>query len=321
MRVLVLGGTVFVGRHIVEAALAAGHQVTLFNRGRQGPGLFPQAERLVGDRDADVDALRGRDFDVVFDCNAYTPAQVGRVVEALGDRLPHVVFVSTLSVYGRWPPGQTYDECRPVVADRDDYGGLKARAEQAIAAAAAGRLAIVRPGLVVGPHDPTGRFVYWPLRAERGGDALAPGRPGRPVQCIDARDLAAFCVGLAERRVRGLFNAVCEPVAMSALLDACTEAAGRGPAHNRWHWVADARLLALGIVPWTSLPLWVPEADPEMGGLFLADTARARTAGLRTRPLRETCADTLAWARATGAVPGEATLPAEREAQCLGAPA
>jgi 2'-hydroxyisoflavone reductase len=319
MHLLILGGTIFVGRHVTEAALQAGHSVTLFNRGQHGRGLFAAAERLVGDRDADASALRERDFDAVIDCNAYTPAQVGRVVEAMGDRLPHVVFVSTLSVYGRWPAHRPYDESRPVAAERDDYGGLKARAEQAIAAAAAGRLAIVRPGLVAGPHDPTGRFTYWPLRAERGGEALAPGRPERPVQFIDARDLAAFIVLLAERHACGLFNAVGPPQPMADLLRACAEATGFEPGHVRWRWVPDARLAAAGVEPWTELPLWLPEDDPEVGGMLLADASRARAQGLRTRDARATCADTLRWALAEGAGPGEGTLAPAREAAILAA--
>jgi len=317
MNLLILGGTVFVGRHVAEAALAAGHRVTLFNRGRTGTGLFPEAARLVGDRDVDASALAGHDFDAMIDCSAYTPAQVGRVVQAMGDRLPHVVFVSTLSVHGRWPAHQPYDESRAVADDRDDYGGLKARAEQAIAAAAGGRLAIVRPGLVVGPHDPTGRFTYWPLRAGRGGDALAPGRPERPVQFVDVRDLAAFCLLLAEQRTRGVFAAVCPPLPMGELLRACDEAAGPGPGHVRWRWGSDAQLLAAGVEPWTRLPLWLPEDDPEIGGMLLAQPARARAAGLRTRDIRATCADTLRWAIAEGAAPGRQTLAPQREAEIL----
>jgi len=321
MRLLVLGGTVFLGRHLVAAALARGHEVTLLNRGRHGAGLFPEVERLVGDRDGAMDALRGRAFDAVVDCSGYTPAQVERALAALDAGAPHVVFVSSISAYAGFEPGKTYDESAPLAAGDTGYGALKARAEEALARALPDRHALVRPGLIVGPHDPTGRFTYWPERVARGGEVLAPGRPARPVQFVDARDLADFCLALAERRVPGAFNAIGPRLPMQALLDACRAVAA---SDARFTWMRDEQLLALGVAPWTGLPLWLPESDPQFGGMLLADLSRAQAAGLRTRAVEATVADTLAWARAPRE-PGwdgakrVATLSPEREAECLAA--
>ena len=319
MNLLVLGGTIFLGRHVVAAALARGHRVTLLHRGRHGTTLFPDVERLVGDRDDDMGALAGRRFDGVIDCSGYTPAQMTRFVAAIGDGVPHVVFVSSISAYARFAPDVLYDETAPLAEGDAGYGPLKARAEEAIAAALPGRVALVRPGLIVGPHDPTGRFTYWPERVARGGDVLAPGRPERPVQCIDARDLATWCVQLSEQRSTGAFNAVGPRVPMRQLLDACRDALD---ADARFTWMADATLLAQGVAPWTGLPLWLPETDPEVGGMMLTDLTRALAAGLRTRPLRETIVDTHAWAVAPdahdrAAARPVATLTPEREARCL----
>ncbi|MEP6504504.1 MAG: NAD-dependent epimerase/dehydratase family protein [Betaproteobacteria bacterium] len=319
MNLLVLGGAIFLGRHVVAAALARGHRVTLLHRGHHGTALFPGVERLVGDRDRDMSALAGRRFDGVIDCSGYTPGQMTRFAEAIGDGAPHVVFVSSISAYARFAPDVLYDEDAPLAAGDTGYGPLKARAEEAIVSALPGRVAIVRPGLIVGPHDPTGRFTYWPERVARGGVVLAPGRPERPVQCIDARDLARWCVQLSEQRTTGAFNAVGPRLPMRQLLDECRDVL---ETDARFAWMADAALLALGVAPWTGLPLWLPETDPEFGGMMLTDLTRALAAGLRTRPLRETVADTHAWAGAPdaddrAAARPVATLTPEREAECL----
>ncbi|MBO9687947.1 MAG: NAD-dependent epimerase/dehydratase family protein [Mitsuaria chitosanitabida] len=320
MRLLILGGTVFLGRHVIDAALARGHTVTMLNRGRRGRDLFPEVERLVGDRDGDMSALRGRDFDAVIDCSGYTPAQIERALAALDTGAPQVVFVSSISAYGRFVPDKVYDEASPLAAGHEGYGALKARAEEALAHALPDRHTLVRPGLIVGPHDPTGRFTYWPERVARGGEVLAPGRPDRPVQFIDARDLARFCVTLAETRVTGAFNAIGHRLPMRELLDACVAAAPGTDA--RFTWIDDEALLALEVAPWTGLPLWLPESDPDYGGMLLADCARAFAAGLATRPMAATIADTLAWTRAPREADWDgaklvATLTPEREAQCL----
>jgi 2'-hydroxyisoflavone reductase len=302
MKLLVLGGTIFVGRHVVEAALRRGHDVTLFNRGRHGVVLFPGTEKLRGDRDGDLSALRGRRFDAVIDPSGFTPEHVRTAVTALDGAIGHYTFVSTISAYRRFPPGGEYDEDAPLAEGHEGYGPLKARAEEAIATALPGRVARVRPGLVVGPHDPTDRFTYWPRRVAAGGTVLAPGRPERPVQIIDARDLADWCVTLAGRRVTGAFNAVgpATMLTMAGLLAACRAATA---SDARFTWVSDAELLAAGVTRWTELPLWLPEHDPRVGGMLLADNRRARAAGLAFRPLADTIRDTLEWDRREGAMP------------------
>lgn len=317
LKLLVLGGTVFLGRHVVEAALAAGHHVTMFNRGRRVIDWPGPVEALVGDRDGDTSALRGRRFDAVIDCSGYRPAQINSVAQALGPALPFWVFVSSISVIARFPPGQAHDETASVTPDTSGYGGEKARAEEALQAIAPGQAAIVRPGLIVGTHDPTGRFGYWPWRVAQGGAVLAPGRPERPVQVIDVRDLAHFCLHLAESSTTGTFNAIGPAQPMQALLDACRAASG---SDARFVWRADAELLAANVAPWTGLPLWIPESDADFGGMLLARNERAVAAGLRCRPLAETVAAIWAALRETSA--GAASFPNvithEQEAGLIG---
>lgn len=292
-----MGGTLFVGRHFVEAALARGHEVTLFNRGRRGPELFPRAEKLRGDRDGDLSALHGREFDAVFDPSAYKPAQVSAALAALGGRAGHYTFISSVSAYGTFPPGRAYDEDTPLAAGDEGYGPLKARCEETLEAALPGRAAVVRPGLVVGPHDPTDRFTYWPRRIAEGGDVAAPGRPERPVQLIDARDLAEWCVRLAEGRRTGRFNAAgpAAKLTMGEFLESCRAELG---SNARLRWVPDEKVLAAGVKPWTELPLWVPETDPGHGGIMLCDNRRAIAAGLTFRPAADTIRATFEWDRA-----------------------
>jgi 2'-hydroxyisoflavone reductase len=296
MKILVLGGTVFLGRYIVETALARGHQVTLFNRGRHNPSLFPDVEKLRGDRNADLTSLRSRSFDAVLDTSGYTPTQASAVAETLNGDVAHYTFISSVSVYREFPPGNAFDEAAPLAAGNDGYGPLKARSEEVLEAAFPGRVAHVRPGLIVGPHDPTDRFTYWPRRVAAGGHVLAPGRPERPIQFVDVRDLADWCVRLGEARHVGAFNAVgpATKLTMGQLLDECRAVSGSDAGFT---WVPDAELTAAGVGPWTELPLWIPEDDPNFGGMLLADNRRAVAAGLTFRPVAETIQATLAWDR------------------------
>jgi 2'-hydroxyisoflavone reductase len=315
MKLLVLGGTIFLGRHVADAALAAGSEVTLLNRGTRAVGFITSVEQLRGDRDGDLSALRGRHFDAVVDCCGYTPAQLQRTADVLHDQVDHYVFISSISVYARFPPGRAYDESAPVTSATEGYGGCKARAEEVIRAAFPGRVTVLRPGLIVGPHDPTGRFTYWPLRMARGGRVLAPGRPDRPVHFIDVRDLAAWCVQLAQQRKPGVFHGVGPAGTMADLLQACHQAAA---GNAQWVWRDDAHLLQANVAPWTGLPLWIPEADADSGGMLLASDQRAVQAGLTTRPWVATARDTLEWALAAGGANGSAaTLTAEAEAEIL----
>ncbi len=324
MRILILGGTLFLGRHIVDAALARGHDVVLFNRGQRNPHLFPQLEKLRGDRDGDLAALRGRRFDAVVDPSGYRPEQMRAVTRVLGEAVVHYGFISSISVYRELPPHRSFDEDAPLAEGDQGYGALKARCEEVLEEMLPGRVARVRPGLIVGPHDPTDRFTYWPRRVARGGSVLAPGRPERPVQLVDVRDLAEWCVGVAEQYRVGVFNAVGprSTLTMGQLLEGCAAVTESIP---RFMWVADEDLVAAGVKPWTELPLWIPESDSRVGGMLLADNRRAVAAGLTFRPLADTIRATLQWDRYEGAaghaLPIRVTpIAPEREAELLSAP-
>lgn len=321
MRLLVLGGTSFVGRHLVLAARAAGLDVTLFNRGRTNPELFSDVERLTGDRQGDLSVLRGRRWDAVLDVNGYLPRIVGATVEALADSAGHYTFVSTVSVYG--DVGRTGpSEGSPVATLKTDteevngetYGPLKAQCEAFVRQRMSDRALIVRPGLVVGPYDPTERFVRWIRRAADGGEVLAPGNPSRQVQLIDGRDLADWTVRQILARATGTFNAVGpEPrLTMGRLLDTCVEVTA---ADAGLTWVPEDFLLQAGVSPWTDLPLWLPE---EANGMACADISRAVAAGLTFRSLDDTVRATLRWDSAR-ADRGPAGMPVEREREILAA--
>jgi 2'-hydroxyisoflavone reductase len=325
VRVLVLGGTVFVGRHVVEAALARGDEVTVFNRGRTGVGLFPEVERLVGDRDGGLDTLRGREWDVVVDASGYVPRVVRRSAELLAGVVGRYCFVSSMSVYSEITKPLTEESPVCVLDDpaSEDvskyYGELKVACERVVAEIYGERALLVRPGKVAGPHDPTGGFAYWPVRVARGGEVLAPGPPGHFVQYIDARDLAAWILLATARDTSGVFHVIAPPLPFSHLLEACV-AESRVPVELAW--VNPDVLLAAGVSPWTELPLWLPAVHFEN-----VDTTKARAAGLGTRPLAETVRDTLAWASSLDGDPARQedgrysvrTLTYEREAELLAA--
>jgi nucleoside-diphosphate-sugar epimerase len=305
----------------VAAALARGHEVLLFNRGRRNPDLFPGIEKLRGNRDSDLSALRGRRFDAVIDPSGYRPEQVRAVTDALGGTIAHYTFISSISVYREFPPHCSFDEDAPLAEGDQGYGALKARCEEVLERILPGRVARVRSGLIAGPHDPTDRFTYWPRRVGRGGNVLAPGRPERPVQLVDVRDLAEWCVRLAEHRCAGVFNAVGprSTLTMGRLLEDCAALTG---GCVRFMWVPDEHLVAAGVKPWTELPLWMPEGDSQVGGMLLADNRRAVAAGLTFRPLVDTIRATLEWDRREGAaghdLPIRVTpIAPEREAELL----
>jgi 2'-hydroxyisoflavone reductase len=303
MKLLVLGGTVFVGRHVVEAAAKQGHEVTLFNRGRTAPELFPHLERLVGDRTADLSALRGREFDAVIDSSGYEPDVVRASAEALAGSVERYVFVSTLSVYGEHPAG--IDETAPLAEDdNDEYGRLKVLCEREVESALAGRALIVRPCVVAGPHDPTDRFTYWARRLAAGGEVLAPGEPGRAVQLIDVRDLAEWILVAIEQGISGAFNMTGPTITFGDLLAACSSGANLV-------WAPDEFLLEQGLAPWEDLPLWLTAAEAEW--FFSVDSSRAASRGLRIRPL----IDTARGALANDPGPSGKRIDREREAELL----
>ncbi len=311
---LVLGGTSFVGRHLVDALVRAGWTVTLFNRGRSGPGLFPDLEQLRGDRSTDTTALAGRSWDVVVDVTAYTPEEVARSAEQLaGGAAGHYVLVSTISVYdGPTEPGADEDHALEH-RDRDDlapgeaesYGPLKVLAEQEAARHYPG-LTVVRPTIVVGPHDPTDRFTSWVRRFATPGQHVAPDLDS-PVQYVDVRDLADFLVHLARERTRGVLHAVAPPTTLGAVLRAAADAGG--VTHQPVP-LTVAQLGEAGLEAGTDLPLWLPPDHPAARGLFAIDDTRARAAGLRTRDLADTVAATLSWVESDAPEPTRGLAPA-----------
>lgn len=318
MRLLVLGGTKFLGRAVVECALARGHSVTLFNRGQTNPDLFPEVEKLRGDRERELGPLRRREWDAVVDPSGYVPRVVQRSAELLADAVGHYAFISSVSVYADFSaplredsplaPLGPEDSSEELRDDYANYGALKALCEQVVADAFPGRYTNVRAGLIAGPHDPTGRFTYWPHRVARGGDVLAPAPPGRKVQFIDVRDLGAWIVDLSEGRQSGTFNATHPGVPWGELIDSCTRVVD-GAA--RIVWVSGDFLAKHGVGEWMELPLWIQ--DPQWRGLHQTDVSRALGAGLNFRPLDDSVRGAFEHAELTA----DAGLTAEREAQLL----
>jgi 2'-hydroxyisoflavone reductase len=327
MRLLVLGGSGFVGRHIVERALARGDEVTLFNRGLTAPELFPAAELLRGDRAGDLRALRdGGPWDAAIDVTGYRPEDVAASSQALAGRVEHLTFISTISVYDDVSqPGVEEDAPLARCSARssqvvplsgrggwEDYGALKALCEQAVHEATSSpptRALIVRPGIVAGPYDPTNRFSAWVARMARGGRVLAPGARQRPLQLIDARDLAAFVLDMTTARATGAFNAVGAQLTWGEMLAACVVPGSQ----TELVWVADERLRAAGIGD-EDLPLWIAADDADNVGFMQISGARAIAAGLRHRPLAQTARDVLAALRPED----ELGLDPVREARLLG---
>jgi 2'-hydroxyisoflavone reductase len=318
MRILVLGGTQFLGRHTVDAALARGHDITLFNRGQTRPELFSDVEKLRGDRDGDLAALAGRSFDSVVDTSGYVPRVVAATIDAL-DEVGHYTFVSSISVYGEVPTPPTEETpvvelVEPTENWREAYGELKADCEDVVRERFPNAF-IPRPGLIVGPWDPTGRFTYWPARLADGGLVLAPAPPEAHAQVIDARDLAVWIVRAAENGLAGTYNAVDRPTSRSTLVETCRRVAG---VDAEIVWVDSGFLVEREVGEWMELPLWL--ASPEYAGMLSVEPAAAFAAGLETRSLEETARDTLAWVQAGEAPPDPpAGLAREKERAVLDA--
>ena len=326
LSILVLGGTGFIGPHMVREALRRGHSVTLFNRGRTNSGLFPDLETIKGDRDAGLDGLAGRQWDAVIDNSGYVPRHVQDSARLLADNVNYYLFISTLSVYADFT--RPIDEASPVLTMADEtiekvtgatYGPLKALCERkGREEIGDDRYAVLRPTYICGPGDSTDRFTYWPVRTSRGGEMLWPGRPSHLVQIIDVRDLAYFTIDCIERRTTGTFNTVTPEgqYTMGHLLEDSQAVAGiRVDAH----WVDEPFIRLHKAAAGGALPLWHPQQGPD-AVLFDVSGARARAAGLRTRPVRETVRGVLAWwdtlPESRTAKP-RAGLTAEREAELL----
>jgi 2'-hydroxyisoflavone reductase len=333
MRILVVGGTQFVGRHIVSTLLAQGDQVTLFHRGRTNPDLFPEAEHRLGDRDVDLSALAGGTWDATVDSSAYVPRQVRALARVLGDRGGRYVHISSVSAYGE-VSGPGYDEGTPLAVledpavetvDAATYGGLKALCEQAALESFAGpggpgtSVSIVRPTYVAGPYDHTGRFTWWVERVAQGGRVVAPAPRDHPFQVVDARDLAEFVALLAHGGAQGIFHAAGPPPPYSFADFLATVVAEVGPPGTELVWVAEEVLARAGVTE-AELPLWAATAADRY--LSAADPARAIAAGLRLRPLSQTVRDVHEQQQSQ---PPALRLPArlspERERELLGAEA
>lgn len=332
---LILGGTGFLGPHTVDAALARGHTITLFNRGRTNPDLFPDLEKLRGDRDPrkgeGLAALEGRRWDAVIDTSGYVPRIVSASAGLLADAVEQYVFISSISALADTTepdldetaavatmPATVNDETNEDV--RAHFGPLKALCERAAENAMPGRATVIRPGLIVGPRDTTDRFTYWPLRVRRGGEVLAPGTPDDPVQYVDARDLGAFIIRTIEDRATGIYHATGPntPTTVAELLYGCKAVTG-GDATFTW---VDADFLAAHeVAAWTQLTVWIPPQD-EYAGFHRINIDRAIAAGLTSRPLAQIVRDTIEWWKSLPASRRQnprAGLGPEREATVLAA--
>jgi 2'-hydroxyisoflavone reductase len=321
MKLLILGGTRFLGRHLVTAALARQHEITLFNRGNHPSAGLADVETIPGDRDRDLSKLQGRRWDAVVDTCGYLPRAVKASAEFLSDSINVYVFISSQSVYADVSRKGT-DESAPLAMLTSEqletanqiessgqasaatygkmYGGLKALCEQAAEAVLPNRVLTIRPGLIVGPYDYTDRFTYWVVRVAGGGEVLAPGYPDRCVQFIDVRDLAEWIVSMIERGETGAYNANGLPgtLTMQTLLEECQRTTGSDASFT---WVSEEFLLREKVAAWSEMPLWLPEeAAPHLKGFMFINCEKAVGAGITFRPLNDTIQDTLTWCDTNG---------------------
>ena len=320
MKILILGGPKFLGRAMIDSALAAGHHVTVFNRGQTNADLYPAVEKLRGDRDGQLDTLKDREWDAVIDNSGYVPRIVRQSADLLAGHVGKYIFISSISVYADLSqPG--IDEDAPVATLEDEttediasaYGGLKVLCEQTVQDIYADQTLVIRPGLIVGPHDPSHRFTYWATRAAQGGDMLAPQSADYPMQVIDVRDLAAWTIRMAEANGSGVFNATgpAIPLTFGEMLNTAREVA---QSNANPVWVSEEFLLEHEVAPWSEIPLWLPGNS----GWSQVNIDRALAAGLTCRPLDETMRDTITWAKTQELPdPPPAGLSHDREAELL----
>ena len=306
LRILILGGTGFTGPYQVRYALSRGHKVTTFNRGKTHPGESPnEVEQLIGDRNGQLDALKGRKWDIVIDNPTTLPAWVRDAAQILKGNVERYVFISTVSVYAdtnngvdetallaKYDGPDAYKETLEAMkaSGYKTYGPLKTLSEKETEEWFPGKTLIIRPGLIVGPRDETDRFTYWPVRIDRGGEVLAPGTSGDPVQFIDARDLAEWTIRMVENRETGIYNATgpTKPLGIGNMLD---EIKGALRSDAKFTWLPAEFLKQQKVEAWSDMPVW---AGDELG-LARTKIDRARAKGLTFRPLAETARDTLAW--------------------------
>ncbi len=298
MKILLIGGTRFLGRHLVTSARARGHEITLFNRGKTNPDLFSRVKTIRGDREKDLDQLSGQ-WDAVIDTCGYVPRVVNLSAEALKERVQQYVFISSISVYSDFSKiginessdlGTLSDESVEEITG-ETYGPLKVLCEKAVQEVFGARALIVRPGLIVGPHDSTDRFTYWPVRINKGGEVLTPERPDVLTQFIDARDLADFTIRLIEQNVSGVFNATGNPMTLNTLFETCKRVS---KSNATFKWAPVDFLAKHNVSPWIDMPVWVPDSS-EDAGFSRVDISKALSAGLKFTDLSETIRDTLKW--------------------------
>lgn len=338
MKILIIGGTRFVGRHLVAAGLQRNHEITLFNRGQSSSERSKGVETIHGDRHCDLNNLQGRRWDAVIDTCGYLPRAVAASAGFLSQSVETYVFISSQSVYVDFSafgldenaPLQTLtneqlDKANAIDSSGqnsamtygDMYGGLKALCEQAAEQAMPNRVLTIRPGLIVGPFDHTDRFTYWPVRVARGGEVLAPGTPDKFVQFIDARDLAEWVVTMVENRGTGIFNASCKPssLKMKNVLDESKIVSGSDASFT---WVDETFLFEEKVLGWSHMPLWFPESATQFNGFMFINCDKAFAAGLTSRPLSATISDTLEWYRAQNVdEPLKAGISSDRELELL----
>ena len=336
MKLLIVGGTRFLGRHLVRAALARDHEITLFNRGSHASETSSAVETILGDRHVEISKLKGRRWDAVVDTCGMLPRAVKAAAEVLSESVDRYVFISTQNVYADVSvPGvdegsrlttltsEQLDQANAMDTSGDPsygamYGGLKALCERAAEEVMPGRVLIIRPGLIVGPYDYTDRFTYWVARVARDGEVLAPGRPERYVQFIDVRDLAEWAVEMVDRKEIGIYNAngPTETITMQAVLEKSRFVSGSNASFT---WVSEDFLLRENVSAWSEMPLWLPEqAAPHLKGFMFINCDKAAAAGLTFRPLRDTLGDTLSWYRTIRANEKlKAGIDAEKEQELL----
>ena len=326
LKVLVLGGTGISGPHLVRELTARGHQVSLFNRGKRNPGLFPNVETLIGDRNGPLDVLKGRDWDVVVDNSGYFPRQVQASAQLLKDHARHHIYVSSISAYvDLTPPG--IDENYPLAElkdpdateiTNDNYGGLKVACERVVEQTFGAHQAVIRPSYIVGPGDSSDRFTYWPVRVARGGKVLAPGTARDPIQFIDARDMAEFMRMCVERGISGRYN-LCNPPGAVTMGDLLETSKRVSKSNATFVWASEAFLEQNKVLESGEIPIWAAPSGKEAGAA-LVSSVRAVAQGLRFRDLETTVKDTLAWHEQRPAEQKaklRAGLTAEREAELL----
>lgn len=324
MNILIIGGTRFLGRHLVDSALALGHTVTLFNRGKSNPDVFPHVETILGDREHDIEKLSGRTWEAVIDTCGYVPRIVRLSATGLERSAGRYVFISSISVFANFskigmdesdPVGKLEDESVEEITG-ETYGPLKALCEKTVQEMYGDRALIIRPGLIVGPNDPTDRFTYWPVRVARGGEVLSPDKPTAPVQIIDVRDLAEFTIHLIEENASGIYNATGPDYELTfgRMLETSKEVSG---SDADFKWASVEFLNQNNVAPWSDMPVWIPDT-PEDAGFSRFDLSKAIRAGLKFCALQDTVRDTIAWAKTRPAeYEWRAGLKPEREQELL----